>query len=230
VARYQAASGAEAESEPGSHGRVLKNLLGITRKRDMDRAEYEALFIAQEQELTAVTARTRFTAKHLCRMHRDWLGGIYAWAGRYRTVELSKDGFAWPPAFRVAENMAAFESGLLRASTPCSPGTVRDVAERIAVVHAEFLLIHPFREGNGRMARWLSALMAQQAGLPSPDYSFDKSGGRKRRAIYLEAVKRGYLTDYDLLTDFLVEAMGRRLGVADEAGFGKPRAPSKSDD
>ena len=112
--RYQAPFGAEAECQPGSRGRVLQNLLGITRKRDMDLAEYKALLAAQEAELSIVTARTRFTTVHLCRMHNDWLGGIYEWAGRYRTVELSKDGFAWPPAFRVAENMAAFESGLLR--------------------------------------------------------------------------------------------------------------------
>ncbi len=33
-------------------------------------------------------------------------------------------------------------------------------------VHEELVLIHPFREGNGRVARLLSTLMAFQAGLP----------------------------------------------------------------
>jgi hypothetical protein len=33
------------------------------------------------------------------------------------------------------------------------------------VVHAELLLIHPFREGNGRLARWLADLMALQPEL-----------------------------------------------------------------
>jgi len=36
-------------------------------------------------------------------MHYDWLGDIYEWAGRYRTVELAKDSFRWPPAYRVEE-------------------------------------------------------------------------------------------------------------------------------
>lgn len=29
----------------------------------------------------------------LRQMHRDWLGDIYEWAGKYRTVELEKEGF-----------------------------------------------------------------------------------------------------------------------------------------
>ena len=34
----------------------------------------------------------------------------------------------------------------------------------IAMVHTELLLIHPFRDGNGRLARWLADIMAAQAG------------------------------------------------------------------
>jgi len=36
--------------------------------------------------------------------------------------------------------------------------------KNIAVVHAELLFIHPFREGNGRTARLLATLMAAKAG------------------------------------------------------------------
>ena len=77
----------------------------------MDRAEFEALVAVQEEYLSRIGPRTRLTAAMLCRMHADWLGGIYEWAGRYRTVELAKGDFRWPPAFRVGENMEAFEKG-----------------------------------------------------------------------------------------------------------------------
>ena len=43
-----------------------------------------------------------------------------------------------------------------------------------AAVHAEPILIHPFREGNGRCARLLATLMGLQAGLPALDFG----GGR----------------------------------------------------
>lgn len=48
--------------------------------------------------------------------------------------------------------------------------------EDLAIIHAEFLLIHPFREGNGRLARWLAELMCLQSGLPLPDFGFDIPG------------------------------------------------------
>lgn len=208
--RYLPASGAEAEFQPGSGGRVLRNLLGIRRKREIDHAEYEALLRVQESYLHRITAETRFTAGLLCEMHRDWLGGIYEWAGAYRTVELSKGGFRWPPAQMVGHNMEQFEAGLLCEHTPCRPAALSEVARRMAEVHAELLFIHPFREGNGRLARWLADLMALQAGNAAPLYRFRGRGSRSNRARYLEAVKRGYVQDYAALSAFFREAVERR--------------------
>jgi cell filamentation protein len=187
------------------------NRLGIRRKMEMDRLEFESLVAAQEKYLECIGPDTRLTADLLCRMHRDWLGEIYEWAGRYRTVELAKGGFRWPPAFRIGQNMDAFERGVLARCTPCRSGPLAGVARRIAEVHAELLLIHPFREGNGRLARWVSDLMAFQADLPAPDYGFVGRNAKNRSAAYLEAVRRGYVRDYDRLTTFFAEALERRL-------------------
>lgn len=55
----------------------------------------------------------------------------------------------------------------------------------LARTHGELVLIHPFREGNGRCARLLSYLMAIQAGLPS--LHFESLAGRGKRA-YVAAI------------------------------------------
>ena len=162
--RYQPATGAEAESQPGSRGRVLRNKPGIQRKREMDRAEFAALIRAQSGFLERVAAETRFTAETLREMHHSWLGELYEWAGEYRTVEMEKEGFRWPLAHLVAQNMAALEQGLLRQHTPCLQASLDTVARCMAEIHAELLLIHPFRDGNGRLARCLADVMALQAG------------------------------------------------------------------
>jgi cell filamentation protein len=211
ISRYTTAKGSEAEFQPGSRRQVLRNRLGITSKAKMDEVEYAALVHAQEAYLRRIAPDTRFTAHSICQMHRDWLGKIYPWAGQYRTVELQKGSFRWPPAFRVEQNMAEFERGLLARHTPCLPGALLEVARQVAEVHAEMLLIHPFREGNGRLARWLAELMCLQAGFPIPDYGFTGKGGEKRQKIYLAAVTRGYGQDYDALTAFFAEAITRRL-------------------
>jgi cell filamentation protein len=176
----------------------------------MDQAEYELLVQTQERYLHRIEANTRFTAALLRQMHRDWLGSLYAWAGWYRTVELSKSGFQWPPALLVAENMTRLEAGLLRQHTPCRPGPTAEIARKLAEVHADLLLIHPFRDGNGRLARWLADLMALQADLSLPDYGFEGRGAKLRRAQYLAAVRRGYLQEYDPLADFFRGAIERR--------------------
>lgn len=129
---------------------------------------------------------------------------------------MSKGGFQWPSAFRVAPNMTSFETGVLRKHTPCRPEKLTAVAEHIAEVHAEFLLIHPFRDGNGRMARWMADLMAIQADYPMPQYRFSGRRGKIERQRYLAAVQRGYFQDYSPLTAFFREAIAARLSGLEE--------------
>lgn len=211
--RYDVGMGVEGEHEPGSRHRVLRNLLGVRTKREMDRIEEQALRIVQDRYYTQgeITADTRFTAQTIRKMHRDWLGGIYEWAGNCRSVDIAKGDFIFPPAVRIAENMQVFERDILAIHTPCRPGKLRQVCESLAIVHSELLLIHPFREGNGRIARWLADMMAAQAGFPLPKYSFSGKGSRHSRSAYLQAVIRGYGTDYADLVAFFEAAILRRL-------------------
>jgi len=62
------------------------------------------------------------------------------------------------------------------------------VAHALAAVHTEFILIHPFREGNGRVGRMLAIVMAAQAGYPALDFGHLK--GMKKQE-YFRAVKAG---------------------------------------
>ena len=75
MSRYRPAAGTEAEFEPRSRHRVLRNLLGITSKSAMDEAEALALERVQSRYFLEeiVTKETRFTADLVKRMHRDWL-------------------------------------------------------------------------------------------------------------------------------------------------------------
>jgi cell filamentation protein len=208
--KYRTDPGIEGEFEPGSRGKVLRNKLGIRTIKEMDQAEYNALEDVQDRYLDIVTDKTVFTAEFIRNMHRDWLGGIYEWAGSYRTVEMSKSGFTWPPASRVADNMDRFETNFLKPKTPFRKSNFCDAADDLAIIHAELLLIHPFREGNGRLARWLADLMCLQAGLPIPKFGFDIPGNDAAHSRYLQAVTKGYEQDYRALADFFLEALERR--------------------
>lgn len=92
VNRYTA-QGTEAEFEPGSRRRVLRNLAGIRSVREMARLESERLVMATERLIDETEVNQRFRTVDVRRMHQLWLGDVYAWAGEYRQVNIGKDGF-----------------------------------------------------------------------------------------------------------------------------------------
>jgi len=191
--RYDTSSLPEAQFEPGSRGRVLKNKLGIKRKREIDEAESVALKIATDKLIGTYDREHRFTAEDIRAMHKIWLSDIYEWAGEYRQVNVSKDDFLFAASLHIPQLMAEFEKGPLRTHTPCNFKQWDFIIKALAEVHVEFVLIHPFREGNGRVARLLAILMALQAGLPPLDFS--GIVGRKKKE-YIAAVQTGMERDY----------------------------------
>ena len=189
--------GPEAETEPGSRGRVLRNRLGIRSVREMAHRESSALLAATERLIDETDRDHRFTAEDICRIHQIWLGDIYAWAGEYRTVNLAKASFMFAAANQIPRLMRIFARGPLRELTPCRVASATDQARALAVVHAELVLIHPFRDGNGRCARLLAVLMGLQAGLPALDFGGIR-GDEKRR--YFAAVQAALDRDYAPMT------------------------------
>jgi cell filamentation protein len=106
--------------------------------------------------------------------------------------------------------MAEFEKGPLYQCTPCRFQSTTEVVKAIALVHTELMLIHPFREGNGRAGRLLAVLMALQAGLPPLDFGNIK--GRKRRE-YFAAVRSGLERDYGPMEEIFSDVIRRTLGA-----------------
>ena len=150
--KYQAAAN---ESE------ILPNLLGLTDAPAIGLAEFEGFLRADIVLTEALTPTTKFTLPYLLEMHRLALGHLYAFAGRYREVNISKGGFAFPAARFLPASMQQFERDWLHQALPAGPHALLD---RVGAVHGELLFIHPFREGNGRTARLLANLMLEQQG------------------------------------------------------------------
>ncbi len=96
-------------------------------------------------------------------------------------------------AHAIPAMMEAFERQQFQKYTPCLPSPSDEVAKALAEVHVELMLIHPFREGNGRLGRILATLMALQAGLPPLDFS---EMATVRREQYFAAVQAGLDRDY----------------------------------
>jgi cell filamentation protein len=206
--RYDVSHLPEGQYEPGSRGRVLKNLLGIKSRKEMDALETDQYIRALDVCSHRYRRDHRFTAKDLRDMHHEWLGGIYSWAGTYRQVNLSKGDFPFATAEHIPSLISEFEKNILAVWTPCQGGTIPRDAKALAIVHAEFILIHPFREGNGRLGRMLSDLMALQAGFLLLDYGDIKG---KKRDFYFSAVQAATRRDYQPMQQVFEEVIRKTM-------------------
>ena len=209
IGRYDTTGNVEAQFEPGSNARVLANKLGISDPGEMDNIELDLLKQLHEHLLGSIAADQPITVTDLREWHRRWLGNVYVWAGRYRTVNMSKDNFPFAACGRIPELMEDLDREILPVHTPCSEMSEERLAEAIAVVHVELILIHPFREGNGRLSRLLANVMALQADWPALDFTcWDDN-----RIAYVAAIQAG-LTDYEPMKRLVRQALRGTARIA----------------
>jgi len=206
--RYKTDGLIEDQYEDGSEGQVLKNLLHIKDKREIEELETRELYRVTEKLTESFDQDHRFTAADICNMHQQWLGTVYEWAGKYRQVSISKGGFTFAMPRFIPQLMTDFESKELARFTPCNFQDRDEQTEAMAIVHTELLLIHPFREGNGRLSRLLAMLMALQSGLPPLDFSEFEG---KRKEEYFSAVRNGMERNYRPMAEFFSEVISRTL-------------------
>jgi cell filamentation protein len=206
--RYDTSHFPEDQYEPGSGGTVLRNLLGVTSKEELEQVEDVRFERLMEEAVARFDRNHRFIAADILWLHQFWLEDVFPWAGSYRSVNIGKDGFMFAAAAHVPELIREFENTQLARLTPCRFEEVKDVAEALAEVHVELVLIHPFREGNGRVARLLAVLMALQAGLPPLDFS--ELQGDKRED-YFAAVRAGMDRDYTAMAKIFAGIIFRTL-------------------
>lgn len=200
--RYQV-SGPEGQFEPGSNEQVLRNLVGITSPDEMDELELRLLGELYDEVLVQNLPARQLTVADLKHWHRLWLGNVYSWAGRERLVNLGKDGFPFAAAGLLPGLLCDFERQHLARWTPCGGLGSDELVHAIAVTHVELIVIHPFREGNGRLSRLLADVMAVQAGHEPLDYS----SWEQQKPAYVGAIHAGFYGDYGPMAGFVAVAM-----------------------
>lgn len=202
--RYDTSHLLEDQFEPGSNNTVLRNKRDIIDPLAMGEAETNALWRAQNKLFAEITADNTFTAADIYEMHLIWLKGIYTWAGKPRSVNIGKGGFEFAQARYIPALLDEFEKKQLKVYTPCNFTEMDEITRALAEVHVELMLIHPFREGNGRLGRMLATLMALQAGLPILDFS-DWDG--EKRETYFAAVRAGLDRNYKPMQELFAEVI-----------------------
>ena len=121
------------------------------------------------------------TTRGLQQIHSYLFGGLYDFAGKIRTKNISKSGFMFANARFLDEVLQKIEQ--------MPENTVDAIVDK----YIEMNLAHPFMEGNGRSTRiWLDLIFKKNLGLCVDWSLIDKKA-------YLSAMERSPLDGRDIL-------------------------------
>lgn len=93
-----------------------------------------------------------FSFKHLCSIHKQLFQDIYTWAGKTRTVDISK-GTVFCLVQFIEMQFEDLYCKLKKENFLKDITDKAEMSERLAFYLCELNMIHPFREGNGRTQR-----------------------------------------------------------------------------
>ena len=178
--------------QPGSNDTVLANRLRISEADEMDEVERILLVKLYKKLFMGNDVADSICFQDVLGWHRQWLGNVYSWAGKLRTSNIGKDGFQFASPLRFEQLIGEFEQSYLRVFPSLSTFSDEELVQHIARSHVEFILIHPVRDGNGRLSRLLIDMMAYQAGLGLQDYSL----WDENKVFYFRSIQAGVGGDY----------------------------------
>ncbi len=97
-------------------------------------------------------------------IHKHLFQDIYSWAGKKRSVEISKDGKQFFLTIHF-DNALTYIDSLITEYIKLSKENKQQIAEKLAEILDNINYLHPFREGNGRTQREFLRLLAKEKGL-----------------------------------------------------------------
>lgn len=160
--RYDTTGNPEDEYYPGTS--VLTNLEGIHDPEELLERETELQIVAYEEMFASFDETITPDLPFFYYLHHMMFSRLYVWAGRARTVGISKGGTPFCPPQNIDATMGALFSELESEQWLAGLG-LESFLERAAYYVCEINAVHPFREGNGRAIRfYLDTLSARARG------------------------------------------------------------------
>ncbi len=178
---------------PKSEDEILQNKLGLTDPGKIAEEEYRGFLRAEIKFESELDDISQFNWQLISSIHKTAFEHLYEFAGQLRQVNISKGGFMFAAAKFLPSAVEEFEKEFM---SPL-PDKIEDygkLIEHVAPLHAELLFIHPFREGNGRTARFFADLIALKSGFDR--FKFEKIT-EKRMPEYITAVQAAADKNYE---------------------------------
>ena len=177
---------------------VLRNKAEITDANELDAYEGE-LSTLRSIEILENPIAGQFDLAHLQRIHLALFQDVYDWAGKIRTVDISRGNSRFANV-RFIESAANDIFNKLARENWLRGLDVNALSKRLAHYLSEINALHPFREGNGRVQRIFISQLSQSAG-----YQLDYSD-LEQEQIY-QAMELAFNGDESILADLILKRL-----------------------
>ena len=177
---------------------VLFNLANI--KNDKVLLGFESFKVAKRiEELNENPIKIK-DSNALLQIHYYLFQDVYAWAGKVRTVNISKNG---KPFFSGERFNIAFHyiDTLILEYRSIRKSNKKALAQKLAEILDNVNFLHPFREGNGRTQREFIRLLALEKGL---NLNLNPANNL---SVYERYMKGTIESDVQLLTELILEGI-----------------------
>lgn len=152
---------------------IIKNKLNIKNYTDLMNADVD-LTTLRTSDLFLHPIRGRFGTAHLKKIHKYMFQDIYYFAGEIRKENISKGNTFFCRCEFIIENLDSIFKKLQKENF-LKGLNLDEFCNRCSYFMAELNLIHPFREGNGRVIREYIRLLALKAGYKIEWYKVDSN-------------------------------------------------------
>ena len=177
---------------------VLRNKAEITNAEDLDAYECE-LSTLRSIEILESPIAGQFDLAHLQRIHLALFQDVYDWAGKIRTVDISRGNSRFANV-RFIESAANEIFNKLARENWLNGLDADALSKRLAHYLSEINALHPFREGNGRVQRIFISQLSLSAG-----YQLDYSD-LEQEQIY-QAMELAFNGDESILANLILERL-----------------------
>ena len=161
---------------------ALENKFGIKNSAELAREE-ERISKKKAVELFENGMLEKLEAgkfQTLCEIHKYLFDDIYDFAGKIRTVNISKGNFRFAPLMYLETAIKNVDK--------MPQNTFDEIVEK----YVEMNIVHPLREGNGRSMRiWLDMMLKKQIGQVVDWSKIEKED-------YLMAMERSPIKDIEI--------------------------------
>ncbi|MBS4043777.1 MAG: Fic family protein [Chitinophagaceae bacterium] len=173
------------------------NLLGLTDKNLLN--EFEAKGIVKaELYVFALDTEVEISTTLILDIHKTAFEELYDWAGKWRNVNVVVGQLTPPEPAQIIHLMYQFIDNLNFKISVSK--TKNEIVDTLIYAHYEFVKIHPFNNGNGRIGRLLMNLVTMKLGY-KPLELYKREG--ESRKTYIQSMQEADKGNFELLDSLI---------------------------